>query len=264
MRMSMIRNQAMIKRVVEQYQSGISTNEIGRSEGHSHTYICSILKEQGIERRSHKEAAKSQQKWVNCIICNKLFHPGKNPNRKTCSDACFIIRMRQIQEGSQNSNWNGGFSQKHYQRIAKANKEWKCRICKTEENLQVHHIDKDQSNNNISNLEILCVSCHAKVHYDKGDGFAANEWNAVGSKRQPLSPEHKEKISKALKGRKGKPMTSEHKAKLMVCRLGNIASPETRAKMSAAQKGRIFTPEWKAKISAAKKGKKLGKRKVEV
>ncbi len=155
-------------RIVKLYQEGLSAREIGELEKCSHTHVYMVLKREGALIRTHKEAAESQKKWVNCIICNRIFHPGKNPNRKTCSETCFHIRMKQIQE-DHNSNWKGGFSQKHYQRIAKANKEWKCRICKTEKNLQVHHIDKDQSNNNITNLEILCISCHAKIHYKKGD-----------------------------------------------------------------------------------------------
>lgn len=30
--------------------------------------------------------------------------------------------------------------------------------------LEVHHIDRDRSNNNISNLEILCANCHKVEH----------------------------------------------------------------------------------------------------
>lgn len=31
--------------------------------------------------------------------------------------------------------------------------------------LVVHHIDRDRSNNNLSNLEILCANCHAIEHW---------------------------------------------------------------------------------------------------
>lgn len=156
-------------RIVELYKEGFSAREIGELEECSHTHVYVILKKEEVSIRSHKEAAEPQKKWVNCIVCDTLFHPDKNPNRKTCSDACFSIRMRQVQEEDQNSNWKGGFSQKHYQRIAKSNKKWECRICKTKDKLEVHHIDKDRSNNTVANLEILCGSCHAKIHYEKGD-----------------------------------------------------------------------------------------------
>lgn len=31
--------------------------------------------------------------------------------------------------------------------------------------LQVHHIDKDRSNNDLENLELLCPNCHAEEHW---------------------------------------------------------------------------------------------------
>ena len=39
-----------------------------------------------------------------------------------------------------------------------------CEICGTTENLEVHHIDKNHSNNNTSNLMTLCESCHGRTH----------------------------------------------------------------------------------------------------
>lgn len=170
-----------VLRIVELYKEGLSAREIGDLEECSHTHVYVILKEEGVSIRNRKEAAEPQKKWVNCIVCDKLFHPNKNPNRKTCSDACFSIRMRQVQEEDQNSNWKGGFSQKHYQRIAKSNKKWECRVCKSKEKLEVHHIDKDRSNNSVINLEILCGSCHAKIHYEKGD---ANIKGSPGERAQ--------------------------------------------------------------------------------
>lgn len=39
-----------------------------------------------------------------------------------------------------------------------------CTLCKKHEDLQIHHRDSDPSNNYISNLEVLCYTCHKKVH----------------------------------------------------------------------------------------------------
>ncbi|MBQ2260829.1 MAG: hypothetical protein II336_05625 [Loktanella sp.] len=61
-------------------------------------------------------------------------------------------------------------------------------------------------------------------------------------KRSPLSPEHKAKISAALKGR-------------VAPNRGVSPSEETKARMSASRKGVPKTEEQKAKMSAAKKGK---------
>jgi hypothetical protein len=42
-----------------------------------------------------------------------------------------------------------------------------CEKCGKEEDLQIHHIDEDRSNNRISNLEVLCYTCHKKRHRKK-------------------------------------------------------------------------------------------------
>ena len=39
-----------------------------------------------------------------------------------------------------------------------------CELCGSKKNLLVHHKDKDRHNNNLSNLQTLCESCHNKVH----------------------------------------------------------------------------------------------------
>jgi 5-methylcytosine-specific restriction endonuclease McrA len=41
----------------------------------------------------------------------------------------------------------------------------KCGYNEHKQLLEVHHIDNDSSNNDPSNLEILCVMCHRKYHY---------------------------------------------------------------------------------------------------
>jgi len=37
--------------------------------------------------------------------------------------------------------------------------------------LRVHHIDRDRSNRDPNNLEILCPTCHEEEHYLAGDGL---------------------------------------------------------------------------------------------
>lgn len=41
-----------------------------------------------------------------------------------------------------------------------------CKICRSsdESKLQVHHIDFNESNDSLENLETLCASCHRKLH----------------------------------------------------------------------------------------------------
>lgn len=60
-------------------------------------------------------------------------------------------------------------NRKCYLELAKRFKDWKCEKCgKTETNkdfdLIVHHKDRNNKNNQLSNLMILCQGCHATLH----------------------------------------------------------------------------------------------------
>jgi len=39
-----------------------------------------------------------------------------------------------------------------------------CEVCKSQSNLEVHHIDKNRENNELTNLLVLCKKCHQKIH----------------------------------------------------------------------------------------------------
>jgi len=55
-----------------------------------------------------------------------------------------------------------------------------CRMCGSKIDLQVHHIDENRQNNQMSNLIILCRSCHSKQHRKK-------EWGQKMKKTQDFS-----------------------------------------------------------------------------
>lgn len=42
-----------------------------------------------------------------------------------------------------------------------------CSRCKSSENIQVHHIDRNRENNAIENLEVLCSRCHLAEHAEE-------------------------------------------------------------------------------------------------
>ena len=43
-----------------------------------------------------------------------------------------------------------------------------CVSCNKQEDLQIHHIDGDRSNNRLNNLEVRCYTCHKKLHKMQG------------------------------------------------------------------------------------------------
>jgi hypothetical protein len=76
-----------------------------------------------------------------------------------------------------------------------------------------------------------------------------------------LTKEHREKMSKSLKGRisprKGVKLSEETKQKIKDKRKLQIITNEHKNSMRKAMIGRKFTNEWKEKISKANTGKKL-------
>lgn len=69
------------------------------------------------------------------------------------------------QWGENNHQFRGGFW--NYKKIYADQHKGEvpcCEICNSTENLCIHHLDKNHSNNAPENLVRLCRKCHAKVH----------------------------------------------------------------------------------------------------
>ena len=79
----------------------------------------------------------------------------------------------------------------------------------------------------------------------------------AGTKRGPLSPEWRAKLSASKKGVPKPPFTDAHRAALSAAMTGRVQSQETRDRISSALKGRVFTPDWLAKMSVGRKGRKM-------
>ena len=72
------------------------------------------------------------------------------------------------QYAERNPNWKGGLSRSTVNRRARASLEvaardmYTCEECgkTSSRRLNIHHIDRDRSNDKAENLEVLCVRCH--------------------------------------------------------------------------------------------------------
>lgn len=53
----------------------------------------------------------------------------------------------------------------YYKKLTKNEFICKCNQCGSGNKLVVHHIDLNHRNNNKKNLQILCLSCHCKLHW---------------------------------------------------------------------------------------------------
>lgn len=118
---------------------------------------------------------------VNCSICGQeVERPEKDIERFDefcCSNDCRSEMMSEKYQGKKNPQWKenteqtyyGGSWVKHRENILERD-QYKCRVCSTEEYIDVHHIkpaktfeDNYGEMNDYDNLISLCRSCHTSV-----------------------------------------------------------------------------------------------------
>lgn len=85
--------------------------------------------------------------------------------RKFCSKKC---KDQSLVKETLSSNHKGRWR-------SRAQKKECCEQCSSQNNLQVHHKDKDLMNNCSDNLQTLCASCHNTLHW--------KERKAIGQSR---------------------------------------------------------------------------------
>ena len=72
------------------------------------------------------------------------------------------IRAKRL--GENHWNWEGGVSRIYSQRLKKENFEYVCFQCERKINVDIHHKDLNEKNNELSNLVPLCRGCHTDLH----------------------------------------------------------------------------------------------------
>lgn len=78
-------------------------------------------------------------------------------------------------------------------------KEQKCEICGYTENLELHHINGQPTDNRLENLQILCPNCHAKTENFRGKNIShrnhkpASDWFIT---EQEAENRHQKKLEK--------------------------------------------------------------------
>jgi hypothetical protein len=93
-----------------------------------------------------------------CPMCKKEYVTTKSDNRKTCSKEC-------------GNKYRG--RPKAAVRLIKTETLTSCSLCGYDKHINIlerHHIDRDRTNNNLSNILILCPNCHAEVHLESRTG----------------------------------------------------------------------------------------------
>lgn len=85
------------------------------------------------------------RKWLNYYDLTQPFH----------------LRHSKRMAGKGNSSYVNGTSRAYHKRtLSKSGRPKECAWCKTTRRVQVHHIDHDTTNGDLSNLEWLCGTCN--------------------------------------------------------------------------------------------------------
>lgn len=124
------------------------------------TLACSAASRKG--KRYHEPN-------LTCANCNLRFYRQVSHHAKSKSGLLFCSRA--CKDGAQHlgiippPNFKDGIgiyrsrAIQHYGRRC-----MRCRYDRCEAALDVHHISRDRTNNDLKNLEVLCRNCHAEEH----------------------------------------------------------------------------------------------------
>ena len=109
---------------------------------------------------------------INCMVCgkHKIVLRKQYHNQVTCSRQCAVKYGKMLKYGFDY------ISVRDY-RTEHLLKNPSCEICKwniVPEILEVHHKDRNRSNNTRPNLILVCPNCHSIDHFKSKDGQFAN------------------------------------------------------------------------------------------
>lgn len=130
-------------------------------------------------RACYYESMKSRSAIVACVICGKehrrpISHMKYRP---TCSMECRGLANRNEFPVFKDYSTSTRLWMKRRNLIKSCNR---CGYDDHPEILVVHHMDRDRTNNNPVNLEVLCPNCHALEHMSENK----TGWNHASTRRQ--------------------------------------------------------------------------------
>ena len=116
-----------------------------------------------------KRWTNSRQPNVTCAYCNKQFYKKLSSQKKSKSGLFFcsknhkdkaVLVINEIRPAHYDT------SKFRYRKKALEHYPNYCNRCKFDKIFVVHHKDRNRKNNDLKNLEILCLNCHALEHLE--------------------------------------------------------------------------------------------------
>ena len=139
-------------KILKMYRRGVSSTEIAKQMKCSPPTIRRCLDRNGEPRRTLSDAAKRSFEQGRKVT---KFWAGKKQPAEMVESRLSKIR------GENHYLWKGGNSLRPYRKLVK---KTKCDRCESKKDLGIHHRDDDHYNNDLSNLVVLCLSCHMSIH----------------------------------------------------------------------------------------------------
>ena len=109
-----------------------------------------------------------------CATCGKEVIRTQYEMTKSKTGNVFCDHSCSAKFSNENRGGYGIHNYRSHAFKAYANECNSCGYNKVPEVLQVHHIDRNRKNSDVSNLVILCPTCHAEEHFKSKDG---SFWN---------------------------------------------------------------------------------------
>lgn len=124
--------------------------------------IKKLLKDKNTDHFTRKGLNTKYPKYQKiCPVCQKTFtaRQGAPREKTTCSHSCSNTYFR---SGVDNPNWKdvGG----SYRKTCFEKYKHKCLICNETKIIDVHHLDGNRNNNDVTNLIPLCPTHHMYLH----------------------------------------------------------------------------------------------------
>ena len=99
-----------------------------------------------------------------CPQCNKIFSYRSSDSKETCSHACANIYFAYKQGAKNRKDGSTTYVDTLNKYYSSNMLKIKCCVCEESRVLDVHHVDEDRANNDVSNLVFLCPNHHAIYH----------------------------------------------------------------------------------------------------
>ena len=139
--------------LVADYESGLSCIQVAAKHGVEAQCVRRALKAAGVPFRSARETCLLQIA-AGTYVARRPWLGKKQPAELVAKRAAAI-------SGANNVNWKGGLQCRHYRKVIAKEK---CEACGASELLAIHHINFDHYDNVEENLQVLCLSCHSRLH----------------------------------------------------------------------------------------------------